>query len=332
MVMMHETSRRSALLAGVAFLAATRAAAPALAQQGGGSTPAPPGGAPAPAQQGGTAPSADWHRIVDDALGKPGVEMPGGVWRVGLPRTDLRVTLDGVPIRPGFALGSWLAFHPHSERELVVMGDLVLLEREIAPVMRRLAEGGIEVTGLHNHLLRAEPATMYLHVHGQGEARRLATALRAALQETATPLQGASGPAGEDRVEGVDTAAFARALGREGRAAGGVYGVSVPRAEAIREHGAEVPPALGLGTAINLQAAGGGKGAITGDFVLTAAEVVPVQRALVENGIEVTAIHNHMLGEEPRLFFMHFWGVDEPERLGRGLRAALERTNSRRAG
>jgi hypothetical protein len=198
--------------------------------------------------------------------------------------------------------------------------------------MRRLAEGGIEVTALHNHLLRAQPTTMYLHVRGQGEARRLATALGAGLRETATPLQGAAGPAGDDRMEGIDTAAFARALGREGRAAGGVYGVGVPRAEAIREHGAEVPPALGLGTVIYLQAAGGGRGAVTGDFVLTAAEVVPVQRALVENGIEVTAIHNHMLGEEPRLFFMHFWGVDETEKLGRGLRAALERTNSRRAG
>jgi hypothetical protein len=268
---------------------------------------------------------------VDDVLGKPGAEVPGGVWRVALPRTDLRVSVDGVQIRPGLALGSWLAFHPHGGR-LVVMGDLVLLEREVAPVMRRLAEGGIEVTALHNHLLRAEPATMYLHVAGRGEARHLASALHAALRETATPLRGAAGPAGEDRIEGLDTAAFARALGREGRVAGGVYGVAVPRAEAIREHGAEVPPALGLGTVINLQAAGGGRGAVTGDFVLTAAEVVPVQRALVEHGIEVTALHSHMLGKEPRLFFMHFWGVGEVERLGRGLRAALERTNSRPAG
>lgn len=273
-------------------------------------------------------PNADWHRTIASVLGKPGAEMPGGVYRVALSRTDLHVALDGVDIRPGFALGSWLAFHPHGQ-ELMVMGDLVLLEPEIAPVMRRLAAGGIEVTALHNHLpVRAQPLTMYLHVAGHGEAAPLATALRAALQETATPLQGAAAPASGDRIEDLDTAAFARALGREGRAAGGVYGVSVPRAEAIREQSMEVPPALGLGTAINLQAAGNGKGAITGDFVLTAGEVVPVQRALVENGIEVTAIHNHMLGEEPRLFFMHFWAVDDPEKLGRGLRAAIDRTNS----
>lgn len=278
-----------------------------------------------------SSPNADWHRTIDDVLGKPGTEQPGGVWRVSLPRTDLKVTLDGVQIRPGFALGSWLAFQSHGQ-ELMVMGDLVLLETEIAPVMRRLAAGGLEVTALHNHLLRAQPATMYLHVGGHGDATRLATALRGALQETATPLQGAAGPAGEDRIEGLDTAAFARALGREGRAAGGVYGVSVPRAEPVREGSMEVPTAMGSATVINLQAAGNGKGAVTGDFVLTADEVVPVQRALVENGIEVTAIHNHMLNDQPRIFFMHFWGVDDPEKLGRGLRAALDRTNSRRAG
>ncbi len=322
--MTHETFRRAAL-AGLALLAAV--GAPALAQQGAG--PAGPGGAPA--QQEGLTPNADWHRTVVDVLGKPGTEQPGGVYRVSLPRSDLKVTLDGVEIRPGFALGSWLAFHPHGQ-ELMVMGDLVLLETEVAPVMRRLAAGGIEVTALHNHLLRAQPATMYLHVAGQGEARRLAAALRAALQETATPLQGAAAPAGDDRVEGVDTAAFARALGREGRVASGVYGVSVPRAEPVREGGMEVPTGMGSATVINLQAAGNGKGAITGDFVLTAEEVVPVQRALVEHGIEVTAIHNHMLDDQPRIFFMHFWGVDDPEELGRGLRAALERTNSRRAG
>ena len=274
--------------------------------------------------------NADWQRTIASTLGKPGTEMPGDVYRVALPRTDLHVMLDSVQLRPGFALGSWVAFHPQGQ-ELMVMGDLVLLEREIAPVMRRLAEGGVEVTALHNHLLRGQPETMYLHVAGQGDAARLATALRTALKESATPLEGAPGPVGAESVQGVDTAAFARALGREGRASGEVYAVSVPRAEAIREHGAEVPPAMGVGTAINLQAAGNGKGAITGDFVLTADEVVPVQRALVENGIEVTAIHTHMLHEEPHIFFMHFWGVGEPESLGRGLHAALDRTNSGQA-
>jgi hypothetical protein len=199
--------------------------------------------------------------------------------------------------------------------------------------MRRLAANGIEVTALHNHLMRAQPATMYLHVAGHGDAAKLTFALRAALQESATPLQGGAAPAsGGDRIEGLDTAAIARTLGQEGRAAGGVYSVSVPRTETIRENGADIPPAMGLGTAINFQAAGDGKAAITGDFVLTTNEVVPVQRALVENGIEVTAIHNHMLEEEPRLFFMHFWAVDDAEKLARGLRAAIDQTNSRHSG
>src|SRR3712207_4151246 len=190
--MTHENVRRSAL-AGLVLLAV--AGPPALAQQG--TAPASPGGAPA--RQEGLAPNADWHRTIDDALGRPGTEQPGGVWRVSLPRTDLKVTVDGVGIRPGFALGSWLAFHPHGQE--LVMGDLVLLESEVAPVMRRLAAGGIEVTALHKHLLRAQPATMYLHVGGHGEAPRLAAALRAALQEAATPLQGTPGPAGDERSE-----------------------------------------------------------------------------------------------------------------------------------
>ncbi|WP_236019900.1 DUF1259 domain-containing protein [Sabulicella rubraurantiaca] len=282
--------------------------------------------APAPSAPGG---DPDWRNTIAEVLGKPGTDMPGEVYRVALPRTDLQVTLDGVRLLPGFALGSWVAFHEHGG-QVMLMGDLVLLESEIAPVMRRLAEGGVEVTALHNHLVRAQPATMYLHVAGLGEPRRIAVVLRTAVQESATPLEGAASPSAEDRMEGLDTAAFTQALGREGRVAGAVYSVSVPRAEAVQENGAEVPPAMGLGTVINLQAAGNGRAAVTGDFVLTAPEVVPVQRALVESGIEVTAIHNHMLHEQPRLFFMHFWGVGEPEGLARGLRTALDRTNSRR--
>jgi Domain of Unknown Function (DUF1259) len=273
---------------------------------------------------------ADWHRTVASTLGKPGAEMPGGVYRVAMPRTDLHVTLDGVAIRPGFALGSWLAFQQHGS-ELMVMGDLVLLETEVGPVMRRMAAEGIEITALHNHVLRAQPTTLYMHVAGHGAPDHLATALRAGLRESATPLVGAAGPAPGEQIADLDTAAFARGLGREGRASGGVYAVTVPRAEVIHEHGAEVAPAFGLGTAINLQAAGNGRGAITGDLVLTAAEVVPVQRALLENGIEMTALHTHMVDEEPRLFFMHFWAVGEPERLGQGLRAAIACTNSKPA-
>jgi hypothetical protein len=283
-----------------------------------------------------------WQQQIASGLGKQGSDMPGGVYRVGLPRTDLNVTLDGVAIKPALALGSWLAFRPMGS-EVMVMGDLVLTQEEINPVLTRLEQGGVEITALHNHLLRASPATMYMHVHGHGEPSKLATTLREALGASKTPFGAetaaispqaaaqATTTASTDQKLDLDTTAIDQTLGRKGKVNGGVYQVSVPRAEAVKGSGMEVPEAMSSAIAINFQPTGSGKAAITGDFVLTAREVAPVQRALVENGIEVTAIHNHMLGEEPRLFFMHFWAVDDAEKLARGLRAALERTNSRRA-
>jgi hypothetical protein len=244
------------------------------------------------------------------ALGKSGTEMPGGVYRVGLPRTDLHVTLDGVELKPGFALGSWLAFRADGNTTMV-MGDLVLTEAEIAPVMTKLAERGIEITALHNHLLRAQPATFYMHVLGHGDAVTLATALHDGLD--------------------LDTAMVDKTLGAKGRVAGGVYQFGIARAETIKDDGMEVPVAMGSAEAINFQPTGGGKAAITGDFVLTATEVNPVLRALRQNGIEVTALHNHMLDDQPHLFFMHFWANDDAQKLATGLRAALDKINIARS-
>ena len=270
----------------------------------------------------------DWKRV-DEALGRPGADQPGGVHKFGFPRTDLKVTLDGVAIEPALALGSWLAFQPARGDEAMVMGDLVLTQEEVNPVMSRLAEGGIDITALHNHLLRAQPATMYMHVEGHGDPVRLAQALRAALERSGTPLGAPAKPSPDAGAQGtgLDTAAIERALGRKGTLNGKVLQVSVPRAGPVADGGMAVPPAMGSAEAINFQAAGEGKAATTGDFVLTAEEVNPVLRALREHGIEVTAIHNHMLTDEPRLFFMHFWGVDEPAKLAEGLKAALVRIN-----
>jgi hypothetical protein len=267
----------------------------------------------------------EW-KPVDEALGRPGADQPGGVHRFGFPRTDLKVTLDGVAIEPALALGSWLAFQPAGGGAMV-MGDLVLTQEEVNPVMSRLAEGGIDITALHNHLLRAQPATMYMHVEGHGDPVRLAQALRAALERSGTPLGAPAKPSPDAGAQGagLDTAAIERALGRKGTANGKVFQVSVPRAEPVADGGMAVPPAMGSAEAINFQAAGEGRAATTGDFVLTAAEVNPVLRALREHGIEVTAIHNHMLDDQPRLFFMHFWGVGEPARLAEGLKAALDK-------
>ncbi|GAC1340002.1 MAG: DUF1259 domain-containing protein [Acetobacteraceae bacterium] len=270
---------------------------------------------------------ADWAAVAS-ALGKSGAEMPGGVYRVGMPRADLQVTLEGVQIKPTLALGSWLAFHG-AGADGMVMGDLVLTETEVGPVMKTLAENGIEITALHNHLLRAQPATLYMHVLGHGDPVKLATALHQGLALSKTPLgnpAAAAAPAQPEPID-LDTAMLDRTLGAKGKIAGGVYQFGIPRAETIQDGGMEVPLAMGSGEAINFQPTGGGKAAITGDFVLTAKEVNPVLRALRENGIEVTAVHNHMLDDQPRLFFMHFWANDDAAKLAKGIRAALDKVN-----
>lgn len=209
----------------------------------------------------------------------------------------------------------------------MVMGDLVLTNEEINPVMERLAEGGIEITALHNHLLRSTPATMYMHIEGHGDASKLAQTIHDALGLSHTPLAAQPAPASSESLD-LDTAAIEKIFDKKGKVSGGVYQFSIPRAESIKEGGMEVPPSMGTAIAINFQPTGAGKAAVAGDFALTAAEVNPVLRSLRANGIEVTALHNHMLNEEPRLFFMHFWANDDAAKLAKGLRAALDQVNT----
>ncbi len=270
---------------------------------------------------------SDWDAVAK-ALGRTGTELPGGIYRVGLGRSDLKVTLDGVQIRPTLALGSYLAFQKMGS-EAMVMGDLVLLQEEVNPVMKKLVEGGIGITALHNHLLRSQPFTMYMHFEGHGDPAKLATALRTALAESKTPLA-APAAAGSPPPIDLDTAAIERTLGAKGTANSGVYGFNIARAETITENGMSIPIGMGSGIVINFQPTGGGKAAITGDFVLIAKEVDPVLKTLRDNGIEVTALHSHMLEEQPRLFFMHFWANDEAQKLADGLKAALSKVNLKR--
>ncbi|MEA2768319.1 MAG: hypothetical protein QOD93_1281 [Acetobacteraceae bacterium] len=274
---------------------------------------------------------ASWDKVAA-ALGKSGTVMPGGVYRIGLPRTDLHVILDGVEIKPTLALGSWLAFEGTGP-DTMVMGDLVLTESEISPVMKQLLAGGIDITALHNHLLRAQPATFYMHVLGHGDPVKLATALHEGLALSHTPFANAAPPAAgapPPKID-LDTAMIDRTLGAKGQIAGGVYQVNIRRAETVQDGGMDVPVAMGSAEAMNFQPTGGGKAAITGDLVLTAQEVNPVLRALRDNGIEVTALHNHMLDDQPRLFFMHFWANDDAEKLTKGLRSALDKVNVARS-
>ena len=265
----------------------------------------------------------DWTTVAK-ALGRPGAQLPGGIYRVGLGRSDLKVTLDGVQIRPTLALGSYLAFQKTGGMGMV-MGDLVLLHEEVNPVMKKLVEGGIEITALHNHLLRSSPATMYMHFLGRGDPAELAAVLRTALAESKTPLGVAPAAAGSPPPLDLDTAAIDQALGAKGSVNSGVYAFNIPRAETIMEDGMAIPAGMGSGIVINFQPTGGGKAAITGDFVLVAAEVNPVLKALREGGIEVTALHSHMLTEQPRLFFMHFWANDDAGKLASSLKAALSK-------
>jgi Domain of Unknown Function (DUF1259) len=267
----------------------------------------------------------DWQQI-DAALGrKPAVS--GDVHRYGFPRTDLSVTLDGVAIKPALALGGWVAFKP-AHGGAMIMGDLVLLETEINPVMAKLIEGGLQITAVHNHLLRANPATFYMHVGGHGDPGKMAGVIREALSLSKTPLSVSTviAPAPAD----LNTAQLDQTIGAKGQSNGGVYQFGVPRRDPVTEDEMPITPAgpMGLATAINFQPTGDGKAAITGDFVLAGKEVNPVIRALRSNGIEVTAVHSHMLDEQPRLFFLHFWANDDAAKLARGLRAALDETAS----
>jgi Domain of Unknown Function (DUF1259) len=261
---------------------------------------------------------------VDQALGKPGADQPGGVHKFALPRSDLKVTVDGVAIKPPLALGGWVAFQPMGAGAMF-MGDLVLMDTEISPVMQRLIEDGVEITAVHNHLLRTSVPVFYMHVAGHDDPVKLAQTLHAALALSRTPLSApvAAAPAPLE----LDTAAIEKTLGYKGTANGGVYQFGVPRAETISEAGMAVPPSMGTAIALNFQPTGTGKAAITGDFVLLGSEVNPVLKALRQHGIEVTALHSHMVDDSPHLFFMHFWANDDAQKLAQGLRSALDLMN-----
>jgi hypothetical protein len=267
----------------------------------------------------------DWQKV-DDAFGRKAAVVSGDVHRYGFPRTDLSVTLDGVTIKPALALGGWVAFKPMGG-EVMAMGDLVLLETEIKPVMTKMIENGLDITAVHNHLLRANPATFYMHVGGHGDPVKLATAIKAALAQSKTPLTPpapASAPA--PPAIDLDTAQLDQIIGAKGQPNGGVYQFGVPRRDPVTQAGMTLSPVgpLGVATAIGFQPTGGGNAAITGDFVMIASEVNPVIKALRSGGIEVTALHSHMLDEQPRLFFMHFWANDDAIKLAKTLRTALD--------
>ncbi len=265
----------------------------------------------------------DWKKV-DAALGKTAT-VSGDVHRYGIPRSDLHVTLDGVAIKPALALGGWVAFAP-MHGEAMVMGDLVLLESEITPVMTKLLDGGLDITAVHNHILRASPLTFYMHVGGHGDPEKMAAVIRSALSASKTPFEPPATTAGPAPAVDLDTAKLDQIMGVKGSAVGGVYQFAIPRRDPATESGMQVNTPLGGANGINFQPTGNGKAAITGDFLVTGNEVNPLIRSLRAGNIEVTAIHSHMLDEQPRMFFIHFWANDDALKLARNVRTALETT------
>jgi hypothetical protein len=273
-----------------------------------------------------TTTDADWKPVAD-ALGRSGkLGNNNTAYRVNLVRNDLQVSTDGVAIKPGLSLGGYAAFVRYDNNETLLMGDLVITEAELPKVTDALQSHGIAQTALHKHLLEQTPPVWWTHVHGMGDATQLAQGLKAALD--ATSIGPAAPPPAQQPPVDIDTAGVEQALGRKGTPDGGLLKYSIPRKDAIVEDEHVLPAAsLNLTTVINFQPVGGGRAAINGDFILTDTEVQKVIQALRAANIRIVELHNHGLTEQPRLFYMHYWAVDDAVTLAKGLRPALDATN-----
>src|SRR5229473_3856977 len=281
-----------------------------------------------PAQAAGDQKAAGEWKTVEDVFGFQGVSLPGGVIRFNMPRKDLHVIVAGTEIKPGLALGAWAAFHHVGDNDAMVMGDLVLTEEEVAPVMKALQDGGVEITAIHNHLIGESPKIIYVHMGGHGDPVKMAQTIKQAVGLTKTPLPQGGGAKETAADLGFDAAAVEKIMGRPGNVSGGVLHFGAPRAEKLTEEGMDTPPSTGAGTVINFQPTGNGQAAIAGDFAMTGKEVGPVMKALHDNGVQAVALHSHALDDVPRLFYMHFWANDDAMKLAKTLRSALDETNS----
>lgn len=283
-------------------------------------------GQPASPRSAVTTGDADW-KSVSAALGRSGkLGDNNTAFRINLPRNDLHITSYGVDIKPGLSLGGYVAFARYGNSETMMMGDLVVTEEELPKVTDALQAHGIAQTGLHKHLLQQNPPVWWTHVHGMGDAVQLAQGVKAALD--ATSIGPATPPPAQQPPVDIDVAGVQQALGRKGTADGGLFKYSITRRDAIVEDGHVLPPtSLNLTTVVNFQPVGGGRAAINGDFILIAPEVQKVIQALRAGNIQIVELHNHGLTEEPRLFYMHYWAVDDAVTLARALRPALDTTN-----
>ena len=268
---------------------------------------------------------------VEKVFGKKGM-VQDGVFKITFPRSDLKVKIGTFPVAPGLALTAWIGFikSPGDGMGMggstMMMGDMVLLDKEVAPVISRIVSENLKITALHNHIIGETPDIKYLHFSGIGNAVKLAESIKSVFSVTGTPL---TPPKMQSQTVNPDWSKVEAVLGTKGNHNGNLLQYGFPRNEKLTESGMDIPPYMGMATGITFQMEGG-KAAITGDFVLLADEVNPVVKALTENGITVTAIHNHMLFDNPRLFMLHFWAVDDPGKLAAGIKAALDKTNSKK--
>ncbi|MEU3186840.1 DUF1259 domain-containing protein [Streptomyces sp. NPDC006923] len=272
---------------------------------------------------------ADWKGVAK-ALGRPGNMMRDTAYHTGFPREDLRVVSYGITVTPGLALGSHVAFVRYDDGSTMVMGDLVVAESELQQVTDTLQARGIEQTAIHKHLLAQAPDIWWTHVHAHGrDPVAVARGLRAALDRTGTPPARKPGP---PKAVDLDTEGIDAALGIKGYRDDNVYKCVFVRRETITDGGMVLPAGVGSSTAFNFQPLGGGRAAISGDFAMVADEVQEVLTALRQGGISLVELHNHGLTDEPRLFFTHFWAVDDAVALARALRPAVNASNIRPAG
>ena len=271
---------------------------------------------------------ADYQQVLT-ALGKPG-DYRANVLKVNIPRNDVSVTVAGVKTPTPFGFGGWIAMTKGTGGMDVMMGDLVLTQDEVNPVMSALLDNGIEVTALHNHFLWDEPRMFYMHVHAHGKAADLARQVKPGLDligkgsTPAAPAVPAVGPATT-----LDTAKLAQIVGTPGEQTGAVYKITIGRDDLkLTEMGAPINARMGLNTWAAFVGTND-KAAVAGDVAMLASEVQPVLKALRKNGLDVVAIHHHMTGTEPTVFFLHYWGTGPAEKLATAFRSALDQLGTK---
>jgi hypothetical protein len=256
-----------------------------------------------------------------------------GEYKITVPQNDLNIEVDGFKIIPPMGLGTWIAFTPTKDGSMI-MGDIILTETDLKPVQQEVIKQGLTITAIHNHFVRNHPNVMYMHIGGSGKTNDMATKAKAVLDKVAESR--GHNPAASSVADvpySIDTKKLDDILGYKGEMSKGVYKYTIGRPDVkLKEHGATVTTFLGFNTWAAFQGSPD-HAAVAGDFTMLEDEVAPVIKVLVENGIEVVAVHNHMVHEQPRIFFLHYWGVGNAEQLAKGLKAALDQTGkSKKAG